>query len=268
VRRSALSARVFAVLGFLVPSACAHMPAEGSSSPLAPPQAAASAAASADLGVCLRNVLSAIDDSWFMCSLASAGLAHEEAGRAAMGNADCLSSPEICEAPDISLVVRVLFSPPVVSVGPPRASSIELAGFDHPRAHADMRELAGPEDWYTRQQMASTSAFKRPPMTLSAKSGFDLSPEATAEILKLAHDLRNTPEQHSWTICTVRNPGETKDTSIMMGDAAGIFIQIFFGNEEYAYLRNSMYLGHAGDIAALLFGDPRNMDACIADQRL
>jgi hypothetical protein len=218
------------------------------------------------LEACTRNVQSAVEETWFMCSLASAGLAHKEAGRAAMGNADCVASPESCQAPDSSLVVRLLFSPPAYGKGPPRASSIELTGFGARNAHADMRELVGPEDWYTRERMGA--GFERPPMTPGPASGFDLSAEATAGILKLAHDLRAEPEQHSWTMCTIDEPGEDSDHVIMMGDAAGIFIQLFFGGEEHAYLRNSMYLGQAGDIAALLFGDPRNMEACVPDRRL
>jgi hypothetical protein len=250
-----LPLRMFGVLAFVALGACAGGP-----------QAVTPAQSHVSLEACTRNVQSAVSDTWFLCSLASASRAHEEAGRAAMGNADCMASPESCKAPDSSLVVRILFSPPAFGKGPPRASSIELAGFSEKRAHADMRELVGPEDWYTREQMGA--AFERPPMTRGAAGGFDLSEQATTAILKLAHDLREKPEQPSWTICAVDQPGEEKDQVIMMGDAAGIFIQLFFGGEEHAYLRNSMYLGHAGDIAALLFGDPLNMEACVPDRRL
>jgi len=226
----------------------------------------AASAMTTDFDPCRRNVQSAVEETWFLCSLASASLAHEEAGRAAMGNADCIASPESCKAPDSSLVVRLLFSPPAFGRGPPRASSIELAGFGAKRAHADMRELTGPEDWYTRKQM--DAGFHRPPMQAGAGRGFDLSEQATAEILSLAHGLREKPEQNSWTLCSIDEPGVENDQVIMMGDAAGIFIQLFFGGEEHAYLRNSMYLGHAGDIAAVLFGDPRNTEACVPDQKL
>ena len=253
---SAIAVRAAGVLAFLALDACASAPHQS---------AAAMAPATAGLESCLRNIQNAVSDTWFLCSLASSTLAHEEAGREEIGNADCVASPEACQAPDTSLVVRVLFSPPVFGKGPPRASSIELAGFDRARAHADMRELVGPETWFTEQRM---STFERPPMKPGARSQFDLSEQATAEILGLAHDLRNEPEQPSWTLCTIDVPDDANDQVIMMGDAAGIFIQFFFGGEEYAYLRNSMYLGHAGDVAALLFGDERNTDACVPDRRL
>lgn len=220
----------------------------------------ASASTTTAIDPCARNVQNAIGDTWFLCSLASTDLAHAEAGREKLGNADCDSDPDRCKAPDTALVVRLLFSPATVGREPPRASSIELTGFGGRQAHVETRELVGPATWNTEQHM---SMFERPPLTAGAKMAFELSEAATKDILRLAHDLREMPEQASWTLCK----DAREDQVIFMADAAGIFVQLYFGQEEYAYLRNSMYLGHAGDIAALVMGGERNADACRPDLR-
>jgi hypothetical protein len=197
----------------------------------------------------------------FVCSMQSAELAHIEAGRAPPPKQGC--PPAIaCDIEDASLVVRILFSPATMGMdNVPRATRVELSGFDKPVAHASARQLEGLGPW-----SPMTDAPTTPPLMRRARQEreFDLSPEATKRILDLASALRKEPEVPTWLLCQI-DAGAGKDAQpavVFSNDPAGAFVELYFGGETHAYLRNGAYYGKAGAIAALASGVTRPDTRC------
>lgn len=210
---------------------------------------------------CGANPQNAEREINFVCSLQSSDLAHLEAGRAPPPKLGC--PPAVaCDIEDASLVVRILFSPATMGMdNVPRATSLEITGFDKPTARASARPLEGLAPW-----RPMTDAPTTPPLMQRAKGGaeFDLTPEATRRILDLASALRRQPETATWLLCRI-DAGAGKDALpavVFSNDPAGAFIELFFGAETHAYLRNGAYYGKAGRIAALASGSDRPETRC------
>jgi hypothetical protein len=207
---------------------------------------------------CVRDVANAAPELDFVCSLLSADIAHAEAGRMPVAKRACAG-----ECGDAAITIRLLYSPAPAMNHAPIAASIEAAGFDTPSAQLDIRELLG-----DKTPMVDAHAVP-PPMRRGATQAANLPPVLTAEILMLAKELRSEPEQASWIVCVVPGPGgdQKNDTVVLFQDAAGAFIQVFYGGEEHAYLRASPFYGKAGRIAALALGFEPPEEDCRPDRR-
>lgn len=245
--------------------ACASAP-----TPPTPPTPAAPAAIVMDgtgevtaamRATCGANPQNAEREINFVCSLQSTDLAHLEAERTPPPRLGC--PPAVaCDIEDSSLVVRILFSPATMGMdNVPRATSLEITGFDKPAAHASVRPLEGLGPW-----RPMTDAPTTPPLMRRAEGAreFDLSPETTKRILDLASALRKTPETATWLLCRI-DAGAGADAQpavVFSNDPAGAFIELFFGGETHAYLRNGAYYGKAGRIAALASGSDRPETRC------
>jgi hypothetical protein len=254
-------------------SAFAALTAAGCVTPAAPttgPVVAPAQAPTPDVqqtamaSTCARDVLNAAKELDFVCSLFSADLAHVEAGRPAAPKSACVSAAPDCPA-NANLTIRLLYSPAPAMNRLPIAASIEASGFDTPSASLDIRELRGEAVPMNQQDPHAVP----PPMHRGETKLVTLSPEVTAKILALATALRGEPEQASWILCVApsQDGNEAHDTTILSPDASGVFVQIFYGAEEHAYLRASPFYGQAGRIAALALGfDPPKED-CRPDRR-
>jgi hypothetical protein len=211
--------------------------------------AQASKAMAATCGSAVQNADREIN---FVCSLQSAELAHAEAGRDHVASQGC--PPLVaCDIEDKSLVVRILYSPATGMDQVPRASSLELTGFDGPRAHADLRELVGLGPY---RPLTDAPGIPPPMQRGKRDRAFDLTPEQTKRILELAAALRADAEPSTWLLCAI-NPGGPQPTVVFSTDPAGAFIELYFGAETHAYLRNGAYYGKAGAIASLAMGGTR-----------
>jgi hypothetical protein len=202
---------------------------------------------------CAANPQNAEEELNFVCSLQSADFAHLEAGRGPVPHLGCAPGAP-CVIENTSLVIRILHSPSTGMGEVPHGSSIEVTGFDRPRAHVDVRELVGLREWTPMTDAPVTP----PPMRPGAVRAFDLSPEATARILALAlaSALRENLEPPTWLACRVDPEAGSGQQAVTLfaTDLGGSFVQLFFGSENHAYLRNGAYYGQAGRIAALAMG--------------
>ena len=227
----------------------------------APPAAPDRAAEAVSImqATCGANPQNAEEEINFVCSLQSTKLAHIEAGRTDVPSQNC--PPGVaCDIANTSLVVRILVSPGTSMDGVPRATSVEVSGFDQPSAHADVRELVGFGPW-----RPMTDAPVTPPLMKHGRDrSYELSPGATRRILELAGALRENPEPATWMLCRIDPKGaaDAQPVVIFSTDPAGAFVELFFGGENHAYLRNGAYYGKAGAIAALATGADRIETRC------
>jgi hypothetical protein len=228
-----------------------------------PPPAAlsdrAAEAARVMQATCGGNPQNAEEEINFVCSLQSTNLAHIEADRPGVPTQGC--APGVaCDIDNSALVVRVLVSPGTNMDGVPRAVSVEVSGFDKPSAHADVRELVGFGPW-----RPMTDAPVTPPLMKHGRDrSYELSPGATKRILELAGALRENPEPTTWMLCRIDPKGaaDAQPVVVFSTDPAGAFVELFFGGETHAYLRNGAYYGKAGAIAALATGADREETRC------